>query len=261
MKHRGKYGAGLVVAAALGVLVFATSVQALTPEFLIAKKLPAAGLDATFGAKQLGVGTLLIPALSTEINCAKFTVAEGLIGSSTDAKGKLLFEECTALELGGSLAELPGCEIVVNHEGGAQKHHITATGLILPAELKEEVEGSLPPALLIEKIEANVLTKPESGCLLPKTTTIKGELCLKIDNNDTKELLLLSSQLIQESCKPRKTLEGPEILTPVTKKEEEEGKAFLDELKFGVNPAYVDADVDVFLKGAHEGLTLGVSLQ
>jgi hypothetical protein len=259
MKHRGKYGASLVVAAALGVLVFATSAQAVTElasGFFVNGTQIAGTLNATVSAEQVGRGTLLVPAINVEINCEKFSIVSGVINTVSHAEGKLLYEECTALELGGTLSELTGCELVVNHEGD-NRHHVTASAIILPAELKDGT-----PAVLAEKIEAKVLTKAETGCILPKTTNVTGELCLKVDGNHTLEPELLASQAIQGECRARLTLEGTEVTgtTAEIEKLEKEGKAFLDELKFGANPAFVDGKAKIKLTGAHEGKTIGVLL-
>jgi len=256
MKYR-KHGLGLLLVVALGLLAFAGSAQAVMLGFLINKKPvePKAGevLKATAGATQVGTGTLLIPGLNVEINCTGFTVQEGNLNSPTDASGKLLYEGCTALSI-TPLAELEGCEIVTpeHEEVGGAPHHVTATGLILPAELTDKKSGTeeLEPALLIEKIEAKVVTHKELGCILPALTTVKGELCIKIDENDTVEPLLLSSQAIQGLCKPKKVLE-----------ELGEGEGEIkDKLLFGAQEAFIDGSARVFLTGAHNGLTLGVSL-
>ena len=247
--RRGGLGLfGLLAVAALGVMAFASSAQALTPEFLIAKKLPAAGLNARVTGKiEKGtVSTLLIPALNTEINCTGFTVQEGIILTGIDADVTLLYEGCTALEEAAPLQELAGCEIVTADTGSVQKH-ITARFLILPTEL---TGGTF--ALLAERIEAVILTKPEQGCLLPTTTKIKGEVCFKITaaTNDTVEPLIESNKTIQGECVERTALEGPTI-----------GKGFKDKLLFGTQEAFVDGKAILKLIGVHEGLTLGVSLQ
>ena len=246
-KH-GRKLLGLLVVAALGVMAFASAAQALTPEFLVAKKLPAAGLDALVSGKieEKTVGTLLIPGLNVEINCTGFTVQEGLIANGVDAKAKLLYEGCTALEEAAPLGELAGCEIVNADAESPAAKQIGATALILPTELND---GTF--AVLAEGIVATVLTKPEQGCLLPTTTKIKGEVCFKIAaGNDTVEPLIESNKTIQGECVERTALEGLTI-----------GKGFKDKLLFGTQEAFVDGKAKLFLIKAHEGLTLGVSLQ
>jgi hypothetical protein len=273
-KH-GRSLLGLLVVAALGVMAFAASAQALTPKYLIAKVAVPEALKATVtGALEAGtVGTLLIPALNSEINCTAFKVQEGLIDTGTDAKGKLLYENCTVAAI-SPLEALP-CHIVVNHEIGEKadkRLHITATALILPAELTDNVT----PALLAENIEAKVLMEEGTGCPLPKTTLIKGELCLKIaaGTNDTAAPLIFSEKTekvdTQAECKPRTALNGgTEIdVSKLTKAEiEAREKAvpptlFLDELLFGTQKAFVDGKAILSLTGEkHIGKTLGVSLQ
>ena len=241
--RRGGLGLfGLLAVVALGVMAFVSSAQALTPGFLIAKKAPAAGLKANFNGVQEGIGTLSVPALNTEINCTGFTVQEGVVETESDAKVKLLYEGCTVLVL-STKEEATGCEVVTADTGSTQKH-ITATGLVLPTEL---TGGAA--AILVEKIEATVLTKPTEGCVLPTTTKIKGEVCLKITSgNDTTEPLVQSNATIQGECVERTALEGMTI-----------GKGFKDKLLFGAQEATITGAAKLFLTGAHEKLTLGVS--
>jgi hypothetical protein len=256
MKHR-KHGLsfGLLAVVVLGMMAFASSAQAIPLQsgFFI-KGAQVGALKASVGGTQIGRGTLLVPALKVEVNCEKFSILSGFVNTTTDGEGQLLYEECTVLtnevkEGKTILIEAPGCEIVVNHEAGAQKHHVTATALLLPAEL---TDGS--PAILAEKILAKVLTKPEVGCILPKTTEIKGELCLKVENNHTVTPTVTASQAIQESCRPRTALESLEEKTAA------EG-GIKDKLLFGINESFVDGKASVFLNGeVHKGLTLGVLL-
>ena len=243
--RRGGLGLfGLLAVAALGVMAFASSAQALTPKFLIAKAAVAAGLNATVSGVAEGTATLSIPALNAEINCKKFSVLEGVASSGTDGKGKILHEECSVL-VESTKEEAIGCEIVTADTGSVQKH-ITSTALILPTEL---ANGT--PAVLSEAIVATVLTKPEQGCVLPTTTKIKGEYCSKIAaGNDTTEVLIQSSPTIQKECVERTTLEGSTI-----------GAGFKDKLLFGAQEAFITGTSKMFLTGAHKGLTLGISLQ
>jgi len=257
MNHR-KHGLrllGLLAVAALSAMALAASAQAVTPGFLVGKKAPGTILLPTVGAEQEGSGTLLVPSLNQSVTCKKFTVDEGVIKTNTDAFGVLLYEECTVLEHKSPFAEI-NCSI---------EEPIRAEALILPAELtKKDALGNLLPALLAEKIKSTIKYflpgKLTEACVLPEQVTVTGELCIAIDNNDTPETLLLSSQAIQAECKARKTLEGTEIATTVTKEEEEKGLAFLDKLKYGIQEAFINANAKVFLTGVHKGLTLGVSL-
>ena len=230
----------LLTAGLLGALAFAAGAQATTPEFLINKKAVGA-LKASVSAQQIGRGTLSIPSLQLEINCEKFTIVSGSISSGTDGEAELLYEECTVLAT-KPLEEAAGCEIIVNHTGD-NRHHITAKALLLPAEL---TDGA--PAMLAEKFEVKVLTATEKGCLLPKTTTIKGEFCLKVDQNNTTEPELFASQAIQGMCKERPSLESSS-----------EGAGVKDKLLFGLNEGFVESKAKVSLTGAHKGLTLGVN--
>jgi hypothetical protein len=228
---------GLLAVIALVVAAFASSAQALTPKFLVGKKAVAAGLNAVVEGKQIGRSTLLVPALNTEFNCEKFRIINGLLESGTTATGELKYEECTVLELKTPLGEIP-CTV----KNGKT---ITAKGTILPTET---ITGE--PALLVEAINGLIgLEGPE--CPLPLDIIIKGELCLKIVNNDTVKPKVQSSEAIQKSCKERTTLEGAT-----------EGAGFKDKLLFGVQEGFIDSEAELFLGGAaHTGLTLGVSLQ
>jgi hypothetical protein len=257
MKHK-KHGLsfGLLAVVVFGTMAFASSAQAIPLQsgFFIGGAQVGA-LLATLGGKQVSaVATLLVSALKVEINCTKFSVVKGALESVTLAEGELLFEGCTILinekNAKGetvSLIEAPGCEIVTNHLLGEQKHHITATGKVLPAEL---ADGT--PAVLVEGT-ASVLTHENLGCILPKTTPIKGELCLKVLKNHTVAPEVESSQAIQESCRPRSELESTVEKTVV------EG-GVKDKLLFGINEAFVDGTASIFATGLHEGTTLGVLL-
>jgi hypothetical protein len=236
------------------MMAFASSAQAIPLQsgFFIGGA-QAGALLATLGGEQVSaVATLLVSALKIEINCTKFSVANGAIESTTLAEGKLLFEECTVLinqknEKGETiLEEAFGCEIITNHTGD-NKHHITAAGKVLPAEL---TDGT--PAVLVEGT-ANVLTHEALGCILPKTTVIKGELCLKVDNNHAVKPQVLGSEAIQKSCRPRSALESTEEKTVA-----EGGVA--DKLLFGINESFVVGTAAVFATGPHLGKTLGVLL-
>jgi hypothetical protein len=276
MKHRKKNVLGLLLAAALGLMAFAASAQAITElgsGFFIGGA-QAGALLATVNGKLIPetISTLLIPNLKLEINCKKFTVQKGAIESTTLVEGELTYEECTVLtneknEKGETkLEEAAGCELVVNHTGD-NKHNIVAKGKVLPAEL---TDGT--PAVLVEGT-ANVLTKEGIGCVLPKTTLIKGELCLKVGNkiveekvvttNHTAEPIVEASEAIQKSCNPRLTLEGTEFsggTVAELEKLEKEGKLVKDKLLFGINESFVDGKATVFATGAHELKTLGVLL-
>jgi hypothetical protein len=250
MKHRKRQGVLLGLLAALSLLAFSASAQALTPQFVYknTEGTEVAVLLGTIAAEQLGRGTLSIPGLNAEINCEKFSVQTGSeILTATDADAVLLYEECTALSITPTLVELSGCEVVTpeNETLGGGPHHITAGALILPAEL---TNGE--PALLAEKIEAKVVFHKELGCVLPILTKITGELCIKIDKNETTTPELLTSEAIQGECKERPTLEA---LT--------EGAGVKDELLYGTQKSFVTAKADVKLTGAHAGYTLGVLLK
>jgi hypothetical protein len=231
----------------VGALAIAASAQALTPQFVYKNK---AGTEvpvllAKITAKQLGRRTLSIPALNAEINCEKFSVQAGTtIETATDAVLVLLYEECTALSV-TSLEELTGCEIVTpeHEEAGGGPHHISASALLVPTEL---TNGE--PAVLVEKLETKVVFHKELGCVLPILTTIKGEICMKVDRNETTEPELLSSESIQGECEERPTLEAAT-----------EGIGVKDKLLYGTQTGFFKIKADVsFALGEHEGYALGV---
>jgi hypothetical protein len=249
MKHRKRQGVLLGLLAALSLLAFSASAQAATPQFVYKNTggTEVTALLASFAAKQLGRGTLSIPGLNAEVNCEKFSVQTGSeILTATDADATLLYEECTALSITGGLVELAGCEVVTpeHEELGGAPHHVTATALLVPAEL---TNGE--PAVLAEGINAKVVFHKELGCVLPILTTVKGELCLKINGNETLEPELVASEAIQAECKERVSLEGAE------------GAGFKDKLLYGTQTAFVIGKADVKLTGEHAGYTLGVLLK
>lgn len=236
MSYR-KFGLGLVVAA-IGMMAFASSAHAVKSVFLINKS--SANLHASVTGVQLGEGKLLVAGLNMEVRCPKFTVQEGLILNNDDAHGKLLFEECRPYVHSTGL-ENKFCHVTATAVD--TKLHITATGLILPAELK-----SGAPAILIESIKALILFLG-AECTLPEDNLVTGELCLAIDENDTVKPEVLSSAAIQATCLERPTLGALA-----------QGAGVTDVLKYGIHTASVIGTAQLSLTGAHAGQTLGVSL-
>lgn len=246
---------GLLVVAALGAMALASSAQAVLPVFLIATK-PAA-LLATVNAEQEGRGTMLVPGLKFELNCEKFSVDEGAIETSEDAKAILLYTECSTLEYDplnpAKLGEIK-CHV---------KEPIKAEALLLPAELtKKDPKGILLPAILAEKIKALVQLSDSEitaqwplgslPCILPEDNTVTGEVCLWVTeatNDKVKPLVETNSGI---ECKERKVLEGlnDEVLSG----------GFKDKLKYGAQEVTLDGKAILELTGVHKGLTLGVSL-
>ncbi len=270
MKY-GKRSLCLLAATVLGLLASAPTAEAHEPQFLINGK-PVGTLTATVTLVQVGSGYLSIPGLNFELKCETLTTLEGVISTSTDAKGTISFTGCTTLsisKLGTAEQEIP-CEV---------GEPIKAEALLLPAEL---INGE--PAVLAEKLKSLVqlfepkseLTKP---CVLPEDNTVRGELCLKLDKSDTVEPTVLASQEIQGECKARFALEGlckdlekeylekegkdklcKELTKEEAEKAEKEGKAFLDKMLYGAQEIFVNRTVKISLTGAHAGLTFGVSL-
>jgi hypothetical protein len=244
MKHR-KHGTrllGLLAVAALGVLAFTASAEAVAPGFLINKK-AVGGLLATAEGVLEGVSTMLVPGLNFQLRCRTLTTNLGAIESNTDVKAVLLFGGCTAL----SITKFP--EEIHCHVA----EPLTAETLILPAELKKPTLDA--PAVLAEKVKGLVkLHLPEASlgvtpCVLPLDNTITGEVCFEIKNatNDTVEPLVYTDASVE--CLERAVLEGST-----------EGSGVKDVLKYGAQTMTLDGAAKLFLTGAHKGLTLGVSL-
>jgi len=236
-----KFGLGLLISA-VGLMAFAATAQAANPGYLIGGA-PVGTLTATATGSQIGDGYLLVAALNLELRCKKFSVQSGNIDSNTVGLGKLLYEECAPLEMTG-LGVFDDCEI----PGG----HVSAEATLLPAEILTTNAF----ALLAEKIKATILIhSPEEECVLPESNTVKGELCLVIDDNNTTTPDVLASSTIQSTCKPRTTLEGLNNELPT-----QTGSNFKDQLLYGAQTANVDGTATLSLTGAHAGKTLGVAL-
>jgi hypothetical protein len=229
-----------ILVAVIGAMVLAVSAQAVTPEFLIKEKAVGA-LKATFSATQMGASSLLVSTYNITFTCKKMTVQEGVIESSTDAKIKILHEECSILTFTKG-EELP-CQVYVSEANPAP--HILSTALLLPAEL---TNGE--PALLGEKVVSLVLVKgPECPMPpIPADGSISGELCLKIDNNAV-EPLVLGSASIQSECKVR----------PVLESLSQGSGSIKDQLKYAAGTGVLDTTSHIFLTGEHKGIPLGVS--
>jgi hypothetical protein len=150
---------------------------------------------------------------------------------------ELVYEECTVLELKTPLGELP---CAVKHS-----KKIVGTAAVLPAEL---TDGS--PALLLEGIDA-LIELEGVECPLPLANRIKGDMCLKLESNETVKPKVVTSQAIQKECKERTALEGPT-----------EGPGVKDKITYGTQEAFMDGQAELFLGGAtHTSLSIGVSLQ
>lgn len=232
-----KYGSGLLAVAALSLMGAAATAQA-GPQFLIGGA-PIWALTATFGVKQLGTGTLLVPGYKFELKCSNVAVSVGLINSGTDATGQFLFEGCSV--------NVAPCQVIAS--AADLKPHVTATALLLPAEL---ANGNY--AILAENIYALILFASQMGCPLPLDQVVKGELCLSLDNNGTVEPSVLASKTIQGECRERPSLGSSA-----------EGNGVKDKLLYSIGEGFIDGTANIFLSGffpplGHRGLTLGVSL-
>jgi hypothetical protein len=195
--------------------------QAHASEFLI----KAPPLEGEASGKQAGSAYLLIPALNLEIKCEELQVLEGAV-SPKIAKVKLLHKNCKTFELKAPLAELP-CHISDVTGGSPSSLHITSSASLLPIL----VEGE--PYVLADISGTFINFLSGTGCGVPLKTEVKGTYCALVDNNDTIEPSLLFSEATQKACKDKAT--------------------------YGINEAFLDGTVGVFLTGANEGGSLGVS--
>jgi hypothetical protein len=241
MNHR-KHGlrlSGLLVVVALGVMAFAASAQAANPGFLIAGK-PALAATGTIVKDAGSPNTMLVEGLNFQLTCSAFTVDEAVINTTTDAKGVLLYTGCTTLDFTNK-TEIE-CHVV---------EPIKAEALILPAETTDGKFALLAEKVkaLIKLIKTGTLGAPKP-CVLPEDNTVTGEVCFKITDatNDTTEPLAETST----ACKNRAALEGlnNEVTTG----------GFPDLLKYGGQDVVLHGTALLKLTGAHEGLTVGVSL-
>lgn len=236
---------GTVVIAVLGLMALAGSAQAVTPLFNVGK---STALHASFGAVQEEPSTFLVPALNIEIKCPGMELQEGLLlAGGQIAHIRLLYTECKVFEFALPLAEIPACHVSDVAGGRADLLHITFSALVLPVEFASGDYG-----MLVEKIAAQINFLPEMGCPLPLKNILKGEICglIEPEKNDTTKPLVLFSQAIQGTC-PEKVLEA--LGDPV-------GVKVKDKLLFGVNEAFLDSRLEMFLVGAHAGMTFGVLL-
>jgi hypothetical protein len=246
-----KHGArllGLLVVAALGVMAFAASAQAVAPGFLV-NGLPAGDLLPKLeGTIEAGtVGTMLVPGLNFELNCTAFTTDEGIINTNTDAKAVLLYTGCSTLSI-SKLPEEIDCHV---------KEPIKAEALLLPTELKKPVLDG--PAILAEKIKALVILElkgkalpgeePITPCILPLDNTVTGDACFQIlpGTNDTKLPLLLANANIE--CLEVIALESLTL-----------GAGKKDEVKYGAQVVTLDGSVFLHGLAPHNNSTFGVSL-
>jgi hypothetical protein len=251
MNYR-KHGArllGLLAVAALGVMAFAASAQAVAPGFLLNKKPLAVGLLVTAGVTQENkFGTMLVPGLNFELNCETLTVDNAEITGPTHGQATLLYTKCSTLSI-TKLPEEIHCHVT---------EPITATALLLPAELVKPVLNG--PAVLAEQIKALVkLHLPEASlgvtpCVLPLDNTVTGEVCFEIKNtaptitNDTVAPLLYTDATVE--CRVKTELE----------KGTEGSGTIKDVLKYGAQTVTLDGAAVITALGPHTGALLGVSL-
>jgi hypothetical protein len=244
MEHR-KQGArllGFLAVGGLGVMVFATSAQAVAPGFLI-NKAAWKSLVTVKGTLE-GTSTMLVPGLNFQLSCRTLTTDQGAIESKTDAVGILLYGGCTTLSISKFPEEIH-CHV---------REPITAEALLLPAELKKPILDG--PAILAEKIKALISLElkgkalpgeePISPCVLPLDSIMTGEVCFQIINNDTPLPLLITNASIE--CLETVALESLTM-----------GAGLIDKLKYGAQTMTLDGAALLHALSPAEA-TLGVSL-
>lgn len=236
---------GLVVIAVLGLMAFAGSAHAVTPLFNVGN---STALHASFSAVQEEPAVFLIPALNFEIKCPEMELKEGLVLAGGQLVHiRLLYKECKVFEFGLPLAEIGVCHVSDVLDDRPELLHITFGASALPVEFASGDYG-----ILVENILAEINFLPGTGCPLPLKNILKGEICGLIEplKNDTTKPLVLFSQALQGTC-PERVLEA--LGNPA-------GLKVKDKLLFGLNEAFLDSRLEVFMVGAHAGMTFGVLL-
>jgi hypothetical protein len=222
----------VLIPSILGALSLAAmvAVSAQAAEFQISLK-PA--LLATITGNVLA-GSLLVKGRNLKLNCTGGEIeeksAEGELSEITNATHALVviqFQGCTALNHKTG-AELP-CTLVKQP---------LAIALVKPISL-----GAGDPGVLFEpdkeskegaKGQFTTLSFVGGGeCPLPENNPVTGTFAALIDNNDTKEVLLLFNEAIQKAAGAKSS--------------------------FGGFEAFVNVTAHLTLTGAHAGLSFGVA--
>lgn len=238
--RNGKHGLkalGLSFLAALGLMAFmAAGAQAVTWD-VAGKELTENGQELDGAPK--GEGLLLVPAQNVIIHCKNFTVDEGqlIVKEIKDAEGKTIASPNTAH--GGLL--FSSCLTLVSGVDQPKCSNDVANGItILQAKAKiKPVLHNGSVYLLAEPLTSGGnFTQIHYGpeCALP-LVNIKGSVLLECENGS----------LVHRSCS---FAAAKQLIKPVA------NQALLsDELKYGLNPATLDGEAEVFLKGKNEGQT------
>ena len=201
---RRKQGLGLtslLVVAALGVMAFAASAQAVVPKFNVAGS-TASAFEVTGILDEGKPEILLVPASNLKLSCTEFEVQEGLVAAGgLSATAKLLYKNCKTFEHEIPEAEISTCHVSDVAGSKPELLHVTAKATLLPVEFADGTYG-----VLAEGIVATVNFLTGTGCPLPLKNVIKGEVCFRITSgNDTEKPLIKSSETIQREC-PKKCL-------------------------------------------------------
>jgi hypothetical protein len=178
-------------------------------------------LLATFTGKQEGSVSLLFPSRDLLIECTALQLEEGKINSSTDAQGKLKFSGCLTFSF-STEEHLEGCVF----KPGALIAQVLILAILHSGEkyvLFEPRPGS-PPFLIAYKAGL--------GCPLALSNVINGSLTALV-----KELTAVTQSVLFS--------EDFQLLTQ-------------DYLTFGLNPGYLDAQLELALSGEHADQKLGI---
>ncbi len=214
-------GFGLTLVAIMGLMVFMTAgAQAVTWD-IAGKEITA---HASAEGKLKTEGLLLVPKLNLIIHCKTVTVTEGLLyNTANKAHATLNYSNCLTLI---NNIDQPLC-------------HPT----ILPVKI--EIEPILHPTggrtyLLIRPLDLKIFTTLhflEESCALPPLTSVTGSVVFECEDGN----------LVATDCKTARVSQlikpAPAALFPT------------DTLQYGLNPATIHGEAEVFLIGGNLGKT------
>jgi len=240
---------GLSLLATLGLMAFTAAGAQAEALKGVAGRILIGGVDATTGTiiegSQENAGTLLIPALNTEIVCQKIKVVTGKVIGKGEGLGEILYEECaywgtkTKIEGGKEILELTtklACEILEDSETKAPEAIVAKAKLLV---VLHEVSAGVSDTYILAEADnatgaegtlASVLVKTPGECPLPKLVEVTGSVVFKVTLGD----LNLG--------------QAEELYVLVTaSKELSKAGLFTDKLKFGINPAFIDGSALLWL--------------
>jgi hypothetical protein len=219
---------GLSFLAAMGLMAFMAAGAQATAWDVNGTLLGDSLLPEVGGNLRTGVEALLLTTTGAGqplvIHCKKFTITAGNL-HKTDATGTLQYDNSTCLTLINGVNQ-KNC----GHETGGI-NILPIKALILPVLHSGEVY------LLVEPQSGETITQIHYGalCSLP-LTSLKGTEAYECEDGNLK----LSSCEVSRVTQFIKPIANQGLLG--------------DALKYGNNPASLDGEAEIFLKGAHAGL-------